>query len=127
MRTMYCALSRTKRSSRGDLTIRAINSAERGDQIVLAAGATFVGNFYLPAKAGSGWITIRSGGAIPAEGQRATPSSASGFAKLVTPNSMPALRTNTGASVSNYRLMGLEFKSSAPMTYALVDLGDYSG
>lgn len=104
----------------------AINSAERGDQIVLAAGASFVGNFYLPPKAGSGWITIRSSGTLPPEGTRATPSNAAGFAKLVTYNSMPALRTNTGATVSHYRLVGLEFKSSASMTYALVNLGDYS-
>jgi hypothetical protein len=104
----------------------AINSAERGDQIVLAAGASFVGNFYLPPKAGSGWITIRSSGTLPPEGTRVTPGTAAGFAKLVTYNSMPALRTNTGSSVSYYRLMGLEFKSSASMTYALVDLGDYS-
>jgi hypothetical protein len=104
----------------------AINSAERGDQIVLAAGASFVGNFVLPPKAGTGWITIRSAGTLPPEGTRVTPSTAAGFAKLVSYNSMPALRTSTGASVSYYRLMGLEFKSSATMTYAIVDLGDYS-
>lgn len=105
----------------------AINSAERGDQIVLAAGATFVGNFYLPPKAGTGWITIRSAGTLPAEGTRVTPATAAGFAKIVTPNSMPAMHTKTGASVSYYRLMGLEFRSSASMTYAIVNLGDYSG
>jgi len=104
----------------------AINSAERGDQIVLAAGASFVGNFVLPPKSGTGWITIRSAGTLPPEGTRVTPSTAAGFAKLVSYNSMPALRTSTGASVSHYRLMGLEFRSNASMTYDIVNLGDYS-
>lgn len=104
----------------------AINSAERGDQIVLAAGASFVGNFYLPPKAGSGWITIRSAGTLPPEGTRVTPSTAAGFAKLVSYNSMPALRTLTGATVSHYRLVGLEFRTNASMTYDIVHLGDYS-
>ncbi len=76
----------------GDLQA-AINGAARGDVIQLAAGARFVGNYYLPAKAGSGWITIRTATTLPAEGTRVTPSTAASFAKLVTPNSMPALRT----------------------------------
>ena len=105
----------------------AINAAERGDQIVLAAGASFVGNFYLPPKAGSGWITIRSAGTLPTAGTRVTPSSASGFAELVSPNSMPAMRTLTSGDVRQYRLMGLEIRSSASMNYNIVNLGDYSG
>ncbi|HET9603717.1 MAG TPA: hypothetical protein VFO96_05465 [Gemmatimonadales bacterium] len=109
----------------GDLQA-AINNAARGDVIQLAAGARFVGNFYLPAKAGSGWITIRSATTLPAEGTRVTPSTAASFAKLVTPNSMPALYTRSSASASYYRIMGIELSSSASMTYAVVDLGDYS-
>lgn len=109
----------------GDLQA-AINNAARGDVIQLAAGARFVGNFYLPAKAGSGWITIRTATTLPAEGTRVTPSTAASFAKLVTPNSMPALYTRTSASASYYRIMGIELSSSASMTYAVVNLGDYS-
>src|SRR4051812_27129618 len=42
----------------------AINSAQLGDTIVLASGATFTGNFTLPNKTtGTGWITIRSSAA----------------------------------------------------------------
>jgi CRP-like cAMP-binding protein len=44
--------------------------------VVLAAGATFVGNFVLPRKAGTGWIVIRSDGAVPPAGVRATPAAA---------------------------------------------------
>jgi hypothetical protein len=109
----------------GDLQA-AINNAARGDVIQLAAGARFVGNFYLPAKAGSGWITIRTATTLPAEGTRVTPSMASSFAKLITPNSVPALFTRTSGSASYYRVMGVEITSSASMTYALVNLGDYS-
>src|SRR3982751_5908286 len=38
----------------------AINAAQQGDTIRLAAGATFTGNFVLPVHAGTGYITIRS-------------------------------------------------------------------
>src|SRR5438876_627593 len=34
----------------------ALNNAQPGDQIVLAAGATYTGNFTLPVKTGSSWI-----------------------------------------------------------------------
>src|SRR6185295_5173970 len=48
----------------------ALNNAQPGDQIVLAAGATYTGNFTLPVKSGSAWIIIRSSAAdanLPAE------------------------------------------------------------
>ncbi len=34
----------------------ALNAAQPGDEIVLAAGATFVGSFTLPNKPGTGWM-----------------------------------------------------------------------
>jgi plastocyanin len=112
--------------SGGDLQA-AINNAVRGDVIQLAAGARFVGNYKLPAKSGSGWITIRTATTLPAEGTRVTPSSASSFAKIITPNSMPAIWTETSGSTSYYRIMGVELTSSASMTYAIVNLGAYNG
>ncbi|MGO9073110.1 MAG: putative Ig domain-containing protein, partial [Terriglobales bacterium] len=56
----------------------ALNSAACGDVIQLQAGATFSGNFTLPAKncTDSDWIIIRTSSpdsALPAEGQRVTP------------------------------------------------------
>jgi hypothetical protein len=105
----------------------ALNSAVRGDVIELAAGARFTGNFVLPPKAGTGWITIRTAGTLPSAGTRVTPATAAGFAKIVTNNSMPAIYTSTSGSTSGYRLMGLELTSSASMTYAIVNLGAYSG
>lgn len=109
----------------GDLQA-ALNAAARGDVVELAAGARFTGNFVLPPKSGTGWITIRSSGTLPPEGVRVTPASATGFAKIVTANSMPAIYTSTSSSTSGYRLVGLELTSSAAMTYAVVNLGDYS-
>jgi len=57
---------RTIRVSAGGNLQSALNSANRGDEIVLEGAAQFVGNYTLPAKAGTvadGWITIR--GDIP--------------------------------------------------------------
>src|SRR5260221_4562711 len=52
----------------GDLQA-AINAARPGDTILVQGGATFTGNFSLPAKNGISYITIRSSaadGALPA-------------------------------------------------------------
>jgi hypothetical protein len=103
----------------GDLQA-ALNAAHRGDLIQLAAGATYTGNFILPAKPGSGWVTIQTATTLPPEGTRVTPSSASRYAKLVTPNSMAALASADDPAASQYRIAGVEITSSASMTYAIV-------
>lgn len=108
----------------GDLQ-GALNAAVRGDVIELAAGAVFTGNFVLPAKSGSGIIVLRTATSLPSEGVRVTPSQAAGFAKLVTANSMPALRTAAGGTSGGYRIMGVEITSSASMSYSIVHIGDY--
>ena len=51
----------------------AINAANPGDTITLAAGAVYAGSFVLPAKSGSSYITIRSStpdAQLPADGVR---------------------------------------------------------
>src|SRR5262245_24141934 len=86
----------------------ALNRAQPGDVIMLQAGATFTGNFVLPAKSGAGWITIRTSTPdknLP-QGRRVTPASASLMPKIVTPNPAPALEAESGAH--HYRLIGLE-------------------
>lgn len=100
----------------------AIDAAQPGDELVLAGGATYSGNFVLPFKAGAGWVSIRSSGAPPPAGTRVTPASAAGFAKIVTPNADPALRTAPGAR--GYRLLGLEVTTTAGQVYSLISLGD---
>ncbi len=106
----------------GDLQA-AINTAQRGDVVELAAGATFTGNFELPAKTGTGWVVIRSAGTLPPEGTRVTPATAAGFAKLRSPNSMSTIKASAAGS-GYYRLVGLDIGSTAEMTYSLVYLGN---
>ena len=103
----------------------AINAAVPGDVIVLQAGATFVGNYTLPKKSGTGWVTIRtstSDSYLPV-GRRVIPSQAGLLAKIQSHNSMPAIRTYAGAH--HYRLVGLEISTtpSVTMNYDLVAFG----
>jgi hypothetical protein len=105
----------------------ALNTAQPGDTIELAAGATFTGNFVLPKKTGSGWVWIRSSayGSLPARGTRVTPSNASLMAKIVSPNTAAAITFDTSASF--YRLSGLEitttWSSTSGTNYGLVAMG----
>jgi hypothetical protein len=101
----------------GDLQA-AINSANLGDEIVLAAGATYTGNFVLPAKTGSGWIVIRSSqlSSMP-ESIRVGPGTANYMAKIVTPNTAPVFANNTNGAPSDrlaqfYRFSGLEITTT---------------
>jgi hypothetical protein len=93
----------------------ALNVAACGDDIVLAAGASFTGNFILPAKGCTTYIVIRSAGPCPAAGSRVTPTTAAGFAKLLAPggNLSPVEAVN-GAGY--YRLVCLEV--TAPTSVA---------
>src|SRR5205085_10002830 len=97
-------------SAGGDLQA-ALDAAQPGDIILLEAGATFTGNFTLPAKPkpGSAWIVVRSStadGNLPAAEARIAPSFAAVLPKIVSPNVNPALRTAAGAH--HYRLIGVE-------------------
>jgi hypothetical protein len=108
----------------------ALDAARPGAIILLEAGASFVGNFVLPAKTGSGWIVIRSSAAdanLPREGTRITPSYGGVLPKLVSPNSDPALRTAPRAH--RYRLIGVEVTVAPHVTqnFGIVALGDGSG
>jgi hypothetical protein len=105
----------------------AINAAAPGDVITLQAGATFTGNYVLPYKSGSGWITIRSSApdsSLPPLGIRVTPAYANQLPKLISPNSSPAL--STAPRAHHYRLIGIEFGLTASLNYCLVQLGSSS-
>ena len=108
----------------------AINNAQRGDEIVLTAGATYTGTFVLPTKSGTsadGWIVIRSdkSGQLPPMGTRVSPSHASLMAKIETPSVDAAIRT--AGATSGWWLVGLELTVSPSLTaqqYGILYFGD---
>lgn len=109
----------------GDLQA-ALNRAKRGDMILLQAGATFKGNFFLPNKPGNEFITIRSSALdsqLPPANTRLDPAKyATQLPKILTPNSQPAIYAEKGTH--HYRLIGLEISSgTADYVYNLVSLG----
>jgi hypothetical protein len=109
----------------GDDLQSALDRAQPGDEIVLAAGATFTGNFRLPNKPGAQYITLRSAGTLPEPGARMTPALAQPLAKLVGAGGNPALVTDAGAH--HFRVLGVEVQST-PGVYSIaaVALGSAS-
>jgi hypothetical protein len=110
----------------GDLQA-ALDGAQPGDAITLAAGATFRGPFVLPNKPGSGWITVRTSApdsSLP-PGTRVTPAHAALMPRLVAASGS-VITTAPGAH--HYRFIGLEI-SPARGTYLrnLVFLGSPDG
>jgi len=103
----------------------ALDRAKPGDTIELAPGEVFTGNFVLPQKSGSRYITIRtSASGLPGAGGRVGPAHAPKLAKILSPNNSPALRTAVGAH--HWRLVLLEFGPTAAVTGDLLVLGDGS-
>ena len=110
----------------GDDLQARINAARPGDTLVLAAGATWTGNFNLPARSDNGWITIRTSdlAGLPRTGERVSPSHAVNMPKILTPNSNAAISAADGTE--GWRLIGLEI-SAVPtwpnVVYQLVVFG----
>jgi len=105
----------------------ALDAAQPGDVIQLQAGATFVGNFVLPAsrRDDDRFITIRS--SIPeSEGPGASTRVSARhlpfLPKLRSPNGEPALRTAPGAR--HWRVVLVEFQPNAGKGGEIVRLGD---
>ena len=97
--------------------------------MTLAPGATYTGNFVLPAVEGTAavYITVRTaddGGTFPRPGQRIVPAHSDRLAKLKSPNGDPALRTAAGAH--HWRLQLLEFLPTASAAADIIRLGDGS-
>jgi hypothetical protein len=108
----------------GDLQA-AIDNAQPGDTIVLQAGATFIGNFVLPDKPGSTYVTITSSGdrsRLPGDDTRIDPSYSPLLAKIKSPNSGPAIATAPFAH--HYQLQLLEFLPNFQGLYDVIQLGD---
>jgi hypothetical protein len=127
-----CVLSFADRASAATITVNAggdlqgaINAAKPGDTILLQAGAVFTGNYQLPVKGGTSYITIRSSApdsSLPADGTRITPAYAGSLAKVRSTQSGPAFRTVGAATY--WRLMFLELLPSVSTSAAnLLELG----
>jgi hypothetical protein len=114
----------------GDLQA-ALDRARPGQAVLLEPGATYVGNFVLPAppKGGEsrGYVTLATApgtARLPGPGQRITPALASALARLKSPNSSAALRTAPGARY--WRLELLEFLPNPGGFAEIIQLGDGS-
>jgi hypothetical protein len=94
----------------------ALNMAQPGDSITLEAGAGYVGNFNLPAKTGSSFITIRGSQwqSLPAAGIRIQPAHFPSLPKLIAPLNLPVVAAS--GAVHHYRFNGVEFRP-APGRY----------
>jgi hypothetical protein len=104
----------------------ALDQARPGDTILLKAGATYTGNFVLPAKNGDRPILIRTSAfdrRLPVEGGRIDPTFADLMPKLKSPNHEPILRTAPGAS--HWRIMLVEFVGNGSAN-DMIALGDGS-
>lgn len=111
----YPTPTRTVQVVAGASLQAALDAAQRGDELVLASGATWTGN-YRVTSCGAGWITVRASGALPSGG-RMRPSLAASVAKVVTPNNEAALvATSTSC---RWRFVGFEV-SVAPSVTATV-------
>lgn len=111
--------------SGGDLQA-AINDAKAGDIIELQAGATFKGNYTLPVKSGTAFVTIRTSAWASLPAGRIALAQKSLLASIVASNGgLPALRTTRSAH--HYRFIGLEFRPpDGTYTYGVISIGDGS-
>lgn len=121
---------RSIRVASGDNLQSALNRARRGDEVVLAAGAEFVGNYTLPSLPGSaadGWVIVRGDKSdrLPPIGTRVSTEDELLMPSIITRNADPALKTAPGAS--GWRIVGLEVSIQASFTgvhYGLLWLGE---
>lgn len=103
----------------------ALEKAKPGDTILLQAGATFKGNFNLPAKPGNEFITIRAAVAeehLPPAETRINPKEYGALLpKLASPNNEPVLTAVNGAH--HYRFVCVEFLGTKDGVGNIVKIG----
>jgi hypothetical protein len=116
----------TRHVARGANLQAVLNAALPGDEIVLEAGAEFVGNFVLPVKSGDAAIVLRStpSSDLPEDGERIQPAHAPLLARLRSPNTAAALRTAAGAH--HWELRYLEFAANQNGQGDILQIGDGS-
>ena len=100
----------------------ALDNAVPGDNIILTAGATYIGNFNLAYKGTSTqWITIQSANlsSLPRAGSRVSPSDAVNMPKIVSVDGTTSAFTLTNGA-HHYRFLGIEV--TAPKNIYAADL-----
>jgi hypothetical protein len=122
--TTYPSGGRAVRVAAGANLQAALDAARPGDVLLLAPGATYVGNFHLREKTAAaggvagGWIVVRTDvtdAALGAPGSRMTPSRAASLrlARIESPAYDAAIGTDPGAH--HWRLTGVEI-GATPQT-----------
>jgi hypothetical protein len=104
----------------------ALDRARPGDTLLLEPGATFTGNFVLPARDGAKPIVVRTASTdrrLPGPADRIGPEHAALLPKLKSSNTQPALRTAPGAN--GWHLLALELVGNG-QAGDIVALGDGS-
>src|SRR5688572_1843000 len=89
-------VTKTVRVPAGGNLQTAINNATGGTEIVLDAGATYYGNFTLPNKGNTSYITIRST-AAQNPCVRVTPADRPSLARIYSKTNAPVFRAAAGA------------------------------
>ncbi|HEY7499684.1 MAG TPA: hypothetical protein VH740_14290 [Vicinamibacterales bacterium] len=100
----------------------ALNQIQPGGTIRLTAGAAYVGNFVLPAKNGSSFITITTRDTVlPSAGTRIDPDYKPSLATIRSNTTTSAIATATGASY--YRFVGVAFEANQNGAGDIIALG----
>jgi hypothetical protein len=106
----------------------ALTASYPGDVIVLDAGVTYVGNFYLPSKANPNnkWIYVISSAlaTLPA-GVRVSPAVAANMPKIVAPAASSPVYLKSGAN--HWRFSGIEVYSASTYVPTGYPTGRYYG
>jgi hypothetical protein len=107
----------------GDLQA-VLDLAQPGDEILLAPGATYVGDFTLPRKSGDQFIVVRTDAPpamLPGPGVRTSPTFAPVLAKLQSADGSGAVTAAPGAH--HWRLENLELRANPGGNGDIVVLG----
>lgn len=110
----------------------AIDAAVPGDTLALQAGAVWTGQYFLPDKVGTGYVTITTQGTVPAIGEMRSAAyrstflaAAAAFPVIRTVSSAPCLQSYWGAR--HYKFIAVDIRSDVSVlsneTFNIVLLG----
>ena len=108
----------------GDALQPALNAAKGGDVLCLTRGATYRGNFVVPARRDTGFVVLRSAPAVTLGTGRMRPSTAAGLARLASGNTNSTLKFV--ARAARWHVLGVEITSDSALVQgpvALVEVG----